>query len=98
LKPIAAGPLPKTVEFDVNNLSELPTNKPPLDLQFGASKSLVTGLTELQIFQKLLTLAIIDIIVNVLGLYGVLRTAFRLFEREHCRFRGSTEGARYEGA
>jgi hypothetical protein len=50
LKPIATGPLSKTVKCDVNNLPELPTYKPPLDLQFEASELLATGLMELQTF------------------------------------------------
>jgi hypothetical protein len=45
LKSTATGPLSKTVEFDTNNLPELPTYKPPLDLQFEASESLATGCT-----------------------------------------------------
>jgi Transposase IS4 len=70
LKPVATGPLPKTVEFDVEHLPELPTYKPPLDLEFEASESLATGLTELETFQKLLTPAIIDIIVNATNSYA----------------------------
>jgi hypothetical protein len=69
LKPIATSSLPKTVKFDINNLPELPTYKPPLDLQFKASESFTTGLTELQTFQKLLTPAVIDIIINITNSY-----------------------------
>jgi Transposase IS4 len=70
LKPIATGPLPKTVEFDADHLPELPTYKPPLDLKFEASESLATGLTELQKFQKLLTPAIIDTIIDATNSYA----------------------------
>ena len=69
LKPVATGPLPKTVEFDADHLPELPAYIPPLDLQFEASNSLLQGLTELQTFQKLLTPAIIDAIVNITNSY-----------------------------
>ena len=47
LKPIATGPLPKTVDFDADHLPELPTYEPPLDLEFKDLESLATGLTEL---------------------------------------------------
>ncbi len=70
LKPVATGPLPKTVEFDADHLPELPAYTPPLDLQFEASNSLLQGLTELQTFQKLLTPAIISAIVNATNSYA----------------------------
>jgi hypothetical protein len=50
LKPVAIGPLPETVELDEKDLPELPTYKLPLNLQFQASESLATGLSELQTF------------------------------------------------
>ena len=55
LKLITVGPLPETVELDEKDLPELLTYEPPLNLQFQTSKSLVTSLSELQIFQQLLT-------------------------------------------
>jgi Transposase IS4 len=70
LKPVATGSLLKTVDFDADHLLELPTYKPPLNLQFKASKSKATGLTELQIFQKLLIPTIIDIIVDAINSYA----------------------------
>jgi hypothetical protein len=51
LKPIAIGPFPETVELDEKDLPELSTYEPPLNLQYQASKSLATGLLELQTFQ-----------------------------------------------
>jgi hypothetical protein len=36
LKPVATGPLSKTVEFDADHLPDLPTYKSPLDLKFEA--------------------------------------------------------------
>ena len=39
LKPVATGPLPKTVEFDVDHLPELPVYISSLDLQFETSNS-----------------------------------------------------------
>jgi hypothetical protein len=50
LKPIAVSRLLETAELDKKDLPELPTYKPPLNLQFQASKSLATGLSELQTF------------------------------------------------
>ena len=50
LKSIAIDPLSETAELDEKDLPELPTYKPPLNLQFQASKSLATGLSELQTF------------------------------------------------
>ena len=47
LKPVATGPLLKTVKFDADHLLELPIYKPPLDLEFKALKSLIIGLIEL---------------------------------------------------
>jgi Transposase IS4 len=70
LKPVATGPLSKTVEFDADHLPELPTYKQPLDLEFKASESLATGLIELQTYRKLLTPAIIDTIVNATNSYA----------------------------
>jgi hypothetical protein len=70
LKPIAIGPLPETAELDEKDLPELPTYEPPLNLQFQASKSLATGLSELQTFQQLLTPQIIDRIVAATNSYA----------------------------
>ena len=70
LKPIAIGPLPETAELDEKDLPELPTYEPPLNLQFQASKSLATGLSELQTFQQLLTPQIIDRIVVATNSYA----------------------------
>jgi Transposase IS4 len=63
LKPIATGPLPITVGFDADHLPELPTYKPPLDLEFQLSQSLNAGLSQLEVLRQLLTPSIIDIIV-----------------------------------
>jgi hypothetical protein len=70
LKPIATGPLPTAFGFDADHLPELPTYKPPLDLQFQPSKSLATGLSELGVFQQLLTSTIIDRIVDATNSYA----------------------------
>jgi hypothetical protein len=71
LKPIAIGPFPEAIELNEKALPELPIYKPPLNLQFQASKSLATGLSELQTFQKLLTPAMIDEIVTVTNSYAI---------------------------
>ena len=71
LKPIATGPLPKAVGFDAAHLPELPAYRPPLEIQFQPSISLATGLSELEIFQKLLTPAIIDRIVDATNSYAL---------------------------
>ena len=55
LKSIVISPLLETAELDEKDLPELPTYESPLNLQFQTSKSLVTDLLELQIFQQLLT-------------------------------------------
>ncbi|KAF7506334.1 hypothetical protein GJ744_011907 [Endocarpon pusillum] len=70
LKPIAIGPLPKTLEIDVNQLPDLPAYKPPLELRFERSKPLLEGLLELNTFQKLLTPAIINRIVESTNSYA----------------------------
>ena len=64
LKPVASGSLPKVLELDVNQLSDLPVYKPSLELRFEPSKSLLEGLSELDTFQHLFTLVIIDKIVT----------------------------------
>jgi hypothetical protein len=56
LKPIIAGPLPETIELDENDLPELPTYNPPLNLQLEASESLVIGLSKLIRFNNFLRL------------------------------------------
>jgi Transposase IS4 len=70
LKPIVIGHLPETVKLDEKDLPELPMYDPPLDLQFQSSKSLSTGLSELDTFQRLLTPAIIDRIVIATNSYA----------------------------
>jgi Transposase IS4 len=70
LKPIATGPLPITVSFDADYLPELPTYKPPLDLEFQLSQSLNAGLSQLEVFRQLLTPSIIDIIVAATNNYA----------------------------
>jgi Transposase IS4 len=70
LKPVVIGSLPNGVGFDAENLPELPTYEPPLDLKFEASESLATGLSELETFKKLLTPAIIDTIVTATNSYA----------------------------
>ena len=69
LKPVAVGSLPKTLEIDVNQLPDLPTYKPSLELQFEPSKSLLKDLSKLDTFQKLLTLIIIERIVESTNSY-----------------------------
>jgi Transposase IS4 len=70
LKPVAVGNLPKALELDENDLPELPTYLPPLDLRFQASESLATGSTELETFQQLLTPIIVDRIVAATNSYA----------------------------
>ena len=70
LKPIAAGPLPKALEIDENQLPELPEYEPPLILQFQRSKLLAMGLSQLNTFQRLLTPAIIDRIIESMNSYA----------------------------
>jgi hypothetical protein len=68
LKPIATGPLPG---LDEKRLPELPTYEPPLELCFAPPESLATSLLELHTFQRLLTPAIIDIIVEAINSYAL---------------------------
>ena len=70
LKPVAIGPLPEALEFDVNQLPDLPAYEPPLKLQFEPSKSLLKDLSQLDTFQRLLTPAIIDRIVESTNSYA----------------------------
>jgi Transposase IS4 len=70
LKPVIASPLPETIELNENDLPELPTYKPPLNLQFQASKSLATGLSELETFQRLFTPVIVNRIVVATNSYA----------------------------
>ena len=70
-KPIIIDPFSETTELNEKDLPELPTYEPPLNLQFQTSKSLATGLSELQTFQQLLTSQIIDRIVIVTNNYVV---------------------------
>ena len=69
LKPVVSGPLPETLEFDVNQLPDLPTYKSSLELRFKFSKSLLKGLSKLDTFQKLLTSVIIDRIAESINNY-----------------------------
>ena len=70
LKPIAIDRLPEAVKLNEKDLPELPTYNPPLNLQFQASESLATGLSELETFQRLLTPAIVDKIVAATNSYA----------------------------
>jgi Transposase IS4 len=70
LKPVFTGPLPEAIGFDETHLPELPTYKLTLDLQFQQSKSLATGQTELEIFQQLLTPAIVNRIFDATNSYA----------------------------
>jgi Transposase IS4 len=66
LKPVATGTFPKDcggLNLKKHSLPELPDYTPPLNLQFQPSISLYAGLTELQIFQQLITPDIISRIV-----------------------------------
>jgi hypothetical protein len=67
LKPIVTGPLLKAVGFNADNLPDLPTDKAPLNLEFQAAESLAIELLELETFQKLLTPAIINRIIDVIN-------------------------------
>jgi hypothetical protein len=69
LKPIATGPLLKAVSFDADNLPDLSTYEPPLDLEFQAAESLATELSELKTFQKLPRPAVINRIVGMTKSY-----------------------------
>jgi hypothetical protein len=71
LKPIATSPLPEAVGFNAAHLPELSTYKPPLKFQFQPSISLTTDLSELKVFQQLLTPAIINRIVDTTNSYAV---------------------------
>ena len=69
LKPVVSDSLPKTLEIDVNRLPDLPTYEPSLKLRFEYSKSFLQGLSQLNMFQKLLTFFIIDRIVESTNSY-----------------------------
>jgi Transposase IS4 len=70
LQPVATGPLPEAAGLDEKSLPELPTYKPPLELEFTPSESLATGLSPLETFQQLLTSAIVDRIVAAINSYA----------------------------
>ena len=70
LKPVPIGRLPKSTKFDHGRLPELPIYRPPLDLRYKPSKSIATGLTELQTFQQLFSQAVVDIIVDATNSYA----------------------------
>ncbi|KAF7502439.1 hypothetical protein GJ744_005803 [Endocarpon pusillum] len=57
-------------EFDVKQLPDLPVYEPPLTLRFIPSKSLIQGLSQLDTFQRLLTPAIIDRIIESTNSYA----------------------------
>lgn len=86
LKPVATGPLPKETGLDGNQLPELPDYNPPLDLEFQPAKSLAMDLPEFQIFQRILTMAIIDRIVIATNSYAdrVRKKALELPGRIFC--------------
>ena len=69
LKPIPVGPLPKALEINENQLPKLPKYEPPLNLQLQRSKSLVTDLSQLDTFHRLLTSIIINKIVKLTNNY-----------------------------
>jgi hypothetical protein len=71
LKPVATGQLPEAIGIDEKHLPELPTYKLPLELRFKPSKSLATGLSELDTFQRLLTPAIVEKIVKATNSYAL---------------------------
>ena len=54
---------PKKLVWIKDHLPDLPDYTPPLDLHYQPSKSFVTGLSELQIFQQLLIVATVEKIV-----------------------------------
>jgi Transposase IS4 len=69
LKPVAVEPLPESTKLDSNQLPELPVYTPPLELHYKPSESIATGLSELDTFQKLLTPAVVDLMVNATNSY-----------------------------
>jgi hypothetical protein len=50
LKPITTSPLLKAISFNINNLSNLSTYKPLLNLELQAAESLTTELLKLKMF------------------------------------------------
>jgi Transposase IS4 len=70
LKPVVVGHLPETIELDEKSPPELPTYNPPLELEFTPSESLVTGLSEIETFQQLLTPVIVDRLVATTNSYA----------------------------
>jgi hypothetical protein len=70
LEPVATGPLPTAIGFDAAHLPKLSIYKPPLELQFQLSISLAINISELEVFQQLLTPAIIDRIVDAINSYA----------------------------
>jgi hypothetical protein len=69
LKPLAAGPLPEVVNLYEKQLSKLSIYHPPIELRFQPAESLATALLELHTFQKLLTPAIIEEIIQATNSY-----------------------------
>jgi len=70
LKPVAIEPLPESTKLDSNHLPELPVYTPPLELHYMPSESNATGLSKLETFQKLLTPAVVDLMVNATNSYA----------------------------
>ena len=70
LRPITVGPLPKAVGLIENELPDLPDYESPLNLQFQASQSLATGLSELATFQRIFSQEIVDKIVFATNSYA----------------------------
>jgi Transposase IS4 len=70
LKPVATGPLPEAVGLDEKSLPELPTYRPPLELEFTPSELLAIDLSQLETFQQLLMPAIVNRIVAATNSYA----------------------------
>lgn len=67
LKPFAVEPLP---ELDHGHLPELPKYEPPLNIRSSPSKSMATGLSELETFQQLYSQDVVDSVVNATNSYA----------------------------
>jgi hypothetical protein len=69
LKPIATEPFLIVTKLNEKQLPELLRYDLSLELRYESSKSLVISLSELNIFQQLLTPAIIEKIVKAINIY-----------------------------
>lgn len=70
-KETALEPIPtESFPLDPKTLPKLPDYNPPLNLQFQPSETCCTALTELEVFQQLLTPQIVDIIVRNTNSYA----------------------------